>query len=58
MSNLPKGWIATDLDQICMIQVGRKDANEGNPFCQYDFFTCAAAYANTSAYGLVAAPNK
>jgi type I restriction enzyme, S subunit len=50
MSNLPKGWIATDLDQICMIQVGRKDANEGNPFGQYDFFTCAAEPLKSDTY--------
>jgi len=38
---LPKGWNLTDLENLCTIETGKKDVNEGNPNGKYPFFTCA-----------------
>lgn len=38
---LPKGWNATDLDNLCSIRTGKLDVNAGHPDGKYPFFTCA-----------------
>jgi type I restriction enzyme, S subunit len=50
MSDLPKGWVETKLGEVCKIQVGRKDANHGNPIGKYNFFTCAAEPLKSDTY--------
>ena len=38
---LPSGWRFTDLANLCTIETGKKDVNEGSPVGIYPFFTCA-----------------
>ena len=38
---LPEGWEWVRLLEICTLQTGKKDVNQGNPKGEYPFFTCA-----------------
>jgi type I restriction enzyme, S subunit len=40
--SVPASWILGNLEDVCNIQTGKKDVNEGNPEGDYTFFTCAA----------------
>ncbi len=39
---LPQGWAIANIQELCQIQTGKKDVNQGNPNGQYYFFTCAS----------------
>lgn len=43
MSNqdLPQGWVASQLLQVCSVRTGKVDANHADDIGDYDFFTCA-----------------
>lgn len=43
--NIPDGWDINRLGDICKIDTGKKDANEGNPKGQYRFYTCAKDFS-------------
>ena len=47
---IPEGWSLVPLQDICDIQTGKKDVNEGNPNGKYPFFTCAAIPTNSDIY--------
>lgn len=39
---LPINWKMVHLEDVCKIQTGKKDVDEGNPIGVFPFFTCAA----------------
>ena len=47
-----KPWKKDCLSNLCDIETGKKDVNEGNPAGQYPFFTCAKTrtFADTFSY--------
>ena len=47
-----KTWKKDFLSNLCDIETGKKDVNEGNPAGQYPFFTCAKThtFADTFSY--------
>lgn len=47
-----KPWKKDFLSNLCDIETGKKDVNEGNPTGQYPFFTCAKThtFADTFSY--------
>lgn len=47
-----KPWKKDSLSNLCDIETGKKDVNEGNPAGQYPFFTCAKTrtFADTFSY--------
>jgi len=50
LPELPKGWVWVRLWEICDVQTGKKDVNEGNPNGKYQFFTCAASPLRSDTY--------
>jgi type I restriction enzyme, S subunit len=44
------GWDAKILGNLCNIQTGKKDANEGSDKGIYPFFTCAADHIHSDTY--------
>jgi len=46
--NLP--WPTKKLGEICRIQTGKKDVNEGNPCGKYPFFTCSREKTYSDTY--------
>lgn len=49
---LPQSWTSTTLGEVCLIETGDKDVNEGHPEGHYPFFTCAREIhrSNTFSY--------
>lgn len=45
-----KGWQIKKLGELCRIQTGKKDVNEGNPNGKFPFFTCAAEHTFSDNY--------
>jgi len=43
-------WEIKRLGNVCRITTGKKDVNEGNPFGQYPFFTCARTNTFSDSY--------
>jgi type I restriction enzyme S subunit len=41
VSELPKGWVVTNLTNICEVSTGKVDANHATADGKYTFFTCA-----------------
>ena len=41
MAELPQNWILANLDELCTITTGKKDANAAKENGEYKFFTCA-----------------
>ena len=47
---LPGGWKLAYLQDVCKIQTGKKDVDEGNPNGRFLFFTCAAVPTHSDGY--------
>ena len=48
--DLPDSWAVATINDICDIQTGKKDVNQGNPEGKYYFFTCAAEPLRSDEY--------
>ena len=47
---IPDNWVWTTLGDLSLITTGTKDANEGDPQGEYDFFTCALVPIKSKSY--------
>jgi type I restriction enzyme S subunit len=47
---MKEGWQTKTLGDLCRIQTGKKDVNEGNPEGVFPFFTCAAEHTFSDSY--------
>ena len=47
---MKEGWQNIKLGEICEIETGKKNVNEGNPNGQYPFFTCAKEHTYSDVF--------
>lgn len=47
---IPKSWIWVKLEELCDIQTGKKDANQGSENGEYRFYTCAQVPIKSKTY--------
>lgn len=48
--DIPKSWKWVNLEEICDIQTGKKDANQGHDNGKYNFYTCARIPIRSNTY--------
>ncbi len=50
ISVVPEGWHIISLGDVCRIQTGKRDVNEGNHDGEYPFFTCSREHTYSDNY--------
>lgn len=50
MAELPQNWILANLNELCTITTGKKDANAAKENGEYKFFTCAVEPLRINTY--------